>query len=270
MVYELTFMAYKLRLLWHTNPDSYAIWTVFIGGGGGLQFVEDASSRQRLALLQHFLSRSGLKLRRADTQTPTRHSAFSTSTPIRERFPHSTAYECLKAFFRHASVFKTHRHAVYQCLKKPPTFFRHASVFETLVSTRACPFLNARFRPSKDRILGVPKRGFVRGGNLNHWCCMGAGCNSWFCGFCAGAPCWIPYKLRDFHRALTWNYLLQPVRARPQLLSFLLLTKPPLFGSPWAKPRQRCDRILLFFSAPWTRAIFSTFWCEHRKPGAKG
>ena len=39
---------------------------------------------------------------------------------------------CLKALFPHASVLKTHRHAVYQCLKKPPTFFRHASVFKTL------------------------------------------------------------------------------------------------------------------------------------------
>ena len=37
---QTDFMAYKLRLLWHTNPDFYAIWTVFIGGGGGLQFVE--------------------------------------------------------------------------------------------------------------------------------------------------------------------------------------------------------------------------------------
>ena len=33
MVYEPTFMAYKLRLLWHTNPDFYAIWAVFIGRG---------------------------------------------------------------------------------------------------------------------------------------------------------------------------------------------------------------------------------------------
>ena len=39
MVYEPTLMADKLRLLWHANPDFYAIWTVFIGGGGGLQFV---------------------------------------------------------------------------------------------------------------------------------------------------------------------------------------------------------------------------------------
>ena len=27
-------MAYGPPLLWHTNPPSYAIWTVFIGGGG--------------------------------------------------------------------------------------------------------------------------------------------------------------------------------------------------------------------------------------------
>ena len=45
-----------------------------------------------------------------------------------KRFPHSTVYECLKACFRNAR-FLTHRHAAYQCLKKPPTFFRHASVF---------------------------------------------------------------------------------------------------------------------------------------------
>ena len=35
-----TFMAYELRLLWHTNPNFYAIWTFFIGGGGGLRFVD--------------------------------------------------------------------------------------------------------------------------------------------------------------------------------------------------------------------------------------
>ena len=33
-------MAYELRLLWHTNPPFFAIWTVFIGGGGGLWFVD--------------------------------------------------------------------------------------------------------------------------------------------------------------------------------------------------------------------------------------
>ena len=32
-------MAYELWLLWHTNPDVYAIWAVFIGGGGGLQYI---------------------------------------------------------------------------------------------------------------------------------------------------------------------------------------------------------------------------------------
>ena len=28
------------RLLWHTNPEFYAIWAVFIGGGGGPQYIE--------------------------------------------------------------------------------------------------------------------------------------------------------------------------------------------------------------------------------------
>ena len=40
MVHEPTFMAYKLQLLWRTNPDFSAIWTVFIGGGGGLEYIE--------------------------------------------------------------------------------------------------------------------------------------------------------------------------------------------------------------------------------------
>ena len=64
--------------------------------------------------------------------------ALLARTPTRKRFPHSTAYECLKAFFRHASVFKKHRHAVYHCLKEVQKPFRHASVFKTRVSTRAC------------------------------------------------------------------------------------------------------------------------------------
>ena len=46
----------------------------------------------------------------------------------------------------------THRHAVYQCLKKPPTFFRHARVSKTRAFRHArVRFLNARFRPSKAR-----------------------------------------------------------------------------------------------------------------------
>ena len=40
VVHEPTFMVYELRLLWHTNPDFYAIWAVFIGGGRGLQYIE--------------------------------------------------------------------------------------------------------------------------------------------------------------------------------------------------------------------------------------
>ena len=45
------------------------------------------------------------------------------------------------AFFRHASVFKTHRHPFYHCFKEVQKPFRHASVFKTRVSTRACPVL---------------------------------------------------------------------------------------------------------------------------------
>ena len=41
-------------------------------------------------------------------------------------------------------MFKTHRHAVYHCLKRVQKPFRHASVFKTRVSTRACPFLKTR------------------------------------------------------------------------------------------------------------------------------
>ena len=33
-------MAHELRLLWHTNPDFYAISTVFIRGGGDLQNID--------------------------------------------------------------------------------------------------------------------------------------------------------------------------------------------------------------------------------------
>ena len=69
--------------------------------------------------------------------------AFLAGTPTRERFPHSAAHERLKAFFD-TRVFKTHRHAVYQCLKKPPTFFRHASVFKTRVSKKCVSVFKTR------------------------------------------------------------------------------------------------------------------------------
>ena len=55
-----------------------------------------------------------------------------------------------KRTFRHASVFKTHRHAVYHCLKQVQKPFRHASVFKTRVLTRACPFLKRAFSAIKD------------------------------------------------------------------------------------------------------------------------
>ena len=74
------------------------------------------------------------KGRHADPDT----LAFLARTPTRKRFPHSTVHECLKALFRHASVFKTHRHAVYHCLKEVQKPFRHASVFKTRISTCAC------------------------------------------------------------------------------------------------------------------------------------
>ena len=39
-------------------------------------------------------------------------------------------YESLKKCFRHASVYETHRHAVYHCLKEVQKPFRHASVWK--------------------------------------------------------------------------------------------------------------------------------------------
>ena len=106
-------------------------------GGGSAPSWHTAAKQHASGLQGHPSSTpnpSGKALRRADTQTPTRHSVSRTSTPTRKRFPHSTAHECLKALFRHASVFKTHRHAVYHCLKEVQNPFRHTSVFKTRVS----------------------------------------------------------------------------------------------------------------------------------------
>ena len=55
-------------------------------------------------------------LRRADTQTPT-PLAFLARTPT---FPHSTVCECLKAFFRHASVFYNAPTRCLPLLKRGP------------------------------------------------------------------------------------------------------------------------------------------------------
>ena len=55
--------------------------------------------------------------------------------------PACRCIQMFKAFFRHASMFKTHGHAVHQCLKKPPTLFRNANVFKTLFDTRMSVFL---------------------------------------------------------------------------------------------------------------------------------
>ena len=41
----------RTRLLCHTNADFYGIWTAFIGGGGGLQYIEDKVQRKHFAKL---------------------------------------------------------------------------------------------------------------------------------------------------------------------------------------------------------------------------
>ena len=64
-----------------------------------------------------------------------------------------------KGIFSTCAFLKTHRHAAYQCLKKPPTCFRHARFFKTRVSTRACPFFKSE----------VWKRGWQEGvGDQQH------------------------------------------------------------------------------------------------------
>ena len=45
---------------------------------------------------------------------------------------------CLKTFFRHARVFKMHRHAVYQCLKKPSPYFFDTLAFLKRAFRHAC------------------------------------------------------------------------------------------------------------------------------------
>ena len=79
----------------------------------------------------------GQKLRRADTQTPTRWCVLSTHSDTQAVPAIHCIRICLKAFFRHASVFKTHRHAVYHCLKEVQKPFRHANVFKTLAFRHA-------------------------------------------------------------------------------------------------------------------------------------
>ena len=84
----------------------------------------------------------------APLQGPTRkprHASVCNTHSDTQAVP---AFDCIRMFkgiFRHASVFKTHRHAVYQCLKEVQKLFRHASVFKTRISTLACPFLKRAF-----------------------------------------------------------------------------------------------------------------------------
>ena len=70
------------------------------------------------------------------TRKPQHASVFSTHSDTQAVPAFHSAYECLQAFFRHASMFKTHRHAIYHCLKEVQKPFRHASIFKTRVSTR--------------------------------------------------------------------------------------------------------------------------------------
>ena len=64
-----------------------------------------------------------LQERRADTQTPTRNNVFSTHSDTQAVPAFHCIRLCLKAVFRHARVFKTHRHAVYHCLKEVQNHF---------------------------------------------------------------------------------------------------------------------------------------------------
>ena len=76
---------------------------------------------------------------------------FSTSTPTRKRFPHSTVHECLKAFFQHASVFKRTDalSTIALLIKEVQKPFRHASVLKRAFQHARVRLLNPRFRPSK-------------------------------------------------------------------------------------------------------------------------
>ena len=65
---------------------------------------------------------------------------------------------CPKVLFRHASVFKTHRHAVYHCLKEVQKPFRHASVFKRAFRHARVRFktrVNAHLRPSFTECLDI-------------------------------------------------------------------------------------------------------------------
>ena len=70
-----------------------------------VDFTQKKSSKTQSSL--NFLQSRPRKFTKSD---------FSGLAPIRRVLS-------LNACFRRASIFKTHRHAVYQCLKKPPTFF---------------------------------------------------------------------------------------------------------------------------------------------------
>ena len=88
-------------------------------GGFGSQSAADPLQRPKAVF--------GLEV---PTRKPRHASVFSTHSDTRTVPAFHCIRLCLKAFFRRASVFKTHRHAVYHCLKEIQKPFRHASVFK--------------------------------------------------------------------------------------------------------------------------------------------
>ena len=92
VVHEPTFTPYELRLLWHTNPPFYAIWTVFIGGGGGLyqESAKGAGGKGARVINCHnfFFTPDSLRETRRIEHTTTEGTAerkmrqFATPTPF--------------------------------------------------------------------------------------------------------------------------------------------------------------------------------------------
>ena len=67
------------------------------------------------------------ELRRAGpTHKPRHASVFSTHSDTQAVPAFHCIRLCLKASFRHASVFKKHRHTIHHCLKEVQKTFRHA------------------------------------------------------------------------------------------------------------------------------------------------
>ena len=98
--------------------------------------------------------------RRADTQTP---SVFSTHSDTSSGSRIGLHTRNLKAFVRQARIFKTHRHAVYQCFFKGASdIFRHTSASKTRVPIRASVFKRAFSPISGESLYGGLAKGGLR------------------------------------------------------------------------------------------------------------